>query len=243
MMGDYFSRDYSGGAFVLFGRDHLVSLALILGVCLGLIVFGRRIPTRARPAIRWSMLVLICLCEGSWHVWKLATGDWSVQVMLPLWLCSVTSWTMPFLLVARSQRYYEWAYFMGIIGASMALLTPDLTIYGFPHFRFIEFLLLHGLLIIAVVYMTAVEGFRPTWHSLPRVILAANLYWLFCGVVNPWLGSNYLYTAGKLPTPSLLDVLGPWPWYLLAMEGLGLLFCLLLYLPFALRDGMRHARR
>ena len=131
---------------------------------------------------------------------------------------------------------------MGLIGASQALLTPDLTIYGFPHFRFIEYFSLHGLLILAVVYMTTVEGFRPTWRSLPRVILIANLYWVFCGLVNPLLGSNYLYTAGKLPTPSMLDLLGPWPVYLVAMEGLGLVFCLLLYLPFVIRDG-RAARQ
>jgi hypothetical integral membrane protein (TIGR02206 family) len=156
--------------------------------------------------------------------------------MLPLWLCSVTSWTMPLLLVFRSRRYYEWAYFMGILGASMALLTPDLSIYGFPHFRFIEYFTLHGAIIAAVVYSTAVEGFRPTWASLARVLVIANLYWLFCAWVNNQIGSNYLYTRGKLPTPSLLDVLGPYPWYLLVMEILGIILCVGLYLPFALRD-------
>jgi hypothetical integral membrane protein (TIGR02206 family) len=81
--------------------------------------------------------------------------------------------------------------------------------------------------------MTAVEGFRPTWRSLLRVFVVANLYWLFCAVVNSLIGSNYLYTHGKLPTPSLLDWLGPHPWYLLWMEVIGILLCVLLYLPFA----------
>ena len=228
---------------MLFGRDHLMGLAWVAVICLLIVLFRRHFSEPARPVVRWSLLVLIYACEGSWHLWKLANGDWNTQVMLPLWLCSVTSWSMPLLLLARSQRCYEWAYFMGVIGASQALLTPDLMIYGFPHFRFIEFISLHGLLIIAVVYMTAVEHFRPTWRSLPRVILAANVFWLFCGLINHWLGSNYLYTAGKLPTPSLLDWLGPWPWYLLVMEGLGLVFCLLLYLPFAIHDGLLKRRK
>lgn len=220
----------------MFGRDHFLGLAAVAGICLLIVLFRRQFRQQSRPYIRWGLLLFIYLCEGSWHVWKLVSGDWTIQVMLPLWLCSLTSWTMPLLLVARSYRYYEWAYFMGLIGASQALLTPDLMIYGFPHFRFIEYFTLHGLLVIAVVYMTAVEGFRPTWRSLPRVILVANLYWVFCGLINKWIGSNYLYTAGKLSTPSLLDWLGPWPWYLAAMEGLGLLFCLVLYLPFAIHD-------
>lgn len=248
MVSVYFSRDYTGGAFELFGAAHLIALALIAFICLIIYRLRGRFGERSRKYTRWGLLGLIYLCEGSWQVWMLATDQWTVQAMLPLWLCSVTSWTMPLLLIWRSYRYYEWAYFMGIIGASMALLTPDLMIYGFPHFRFIEFFTLHGAIIIAVIYMTVVEGFRPTWKSLPRVFVAANLYWAFCAWVNSQLGSNYLYTHGKLPTPSLLDLLGPHPWYLLSMEGLGILLCLLLLLPFGFRQpqaglGESSARR
>lgn len=235
-MGIYFSRNYTGGAFQLFGPTHLIGLAVVVLICAAVVLFRRRWSPRGRTLTRWGLVVLIYLCEGSWQVWMLLTGQWTIQGMLPLWLCSVTSWTMPILLVARSRRYYEWAYFMGLIGAALALSTPDLTIYGFPHFRFIEFFTLHGAIIVAVTYMTAVEGFRPTWQSLPRVFVVTNLYWLFCSWVNRQIGSNYLYTQGKLPTPSLLDVLGPYPWYLVSMEVLGILFCLLLYLPFAIHD-------
>lgn len=140
------------------------------------------------------------------------------------------------LLIWRNRAYFEWVYYMGLIGASQAILTPDLSIYGFPHFRFIEFFLVHGAIIIAVVYMAAVEGFRPHIKYLPWVILITDLYWLFCGLINPLVGGNYLYTQGKLPTPSLLDYLGPWPWYLVSMELIGVVVCLLIYLPYALMD-------
>ena len=235
-MSQWFAVDYTGGAFVLFGPSHWIALGVVGLACLLVALLGRRFSPRARSWARWGLLILIYACEGSWQVWMLATSRWTIQGMLPLWLCSVTSWSMPLLLVWRSRRTYEWAYFMGSIGAVLALSTPDLTIYGFPHFRFIEFITLHGAILVAVVYMTVVEGLRPTWASLPRVILAANLFWLLCAGVNRLIGSNYLYTQGKLPTPSLLDVLGPHPWYLLSMEALGLLFILLLYLPFAIKD-------
>jgi hypothetical integral membrane protein (TIGR02206 family) len=240
-MPDLFARDYSGGAFVLFGRDHLLGLGLVALVCVAIWLLRERWSERGRRLTRWGLLGVILVSEGSWHVWMLATGQWNIQVMLPLWVCSLTAWTMPLLLIWRSHRYYEWAYFMGIMGAIMALLTPDLMNYGFPHFRFVEFFTLHGTIIVAVVYMTVVEGFRPTWGSLGRVWVFTNLYWLFCALVNSQIGSNYLYTHGKLPTPSLLDVLGPHPWYLLWMELIGVVLALLMYLPFALRD--RAARK
>lgn len=244
MLDQFFAHDYSGGDFVLFGSTHLIALGVVVAACLGVVWLGRRLGETGRRRLRWGLLAVIYLNEGSWQAWMLATGQWTIQQMLPLWMCSLVAWTMPLLLLWRSYRYFEWVYFMGILGASMALLTPDLMNYGFPHFRFIEFFTLHGTLIVAVVYMTAVEGFRPTWSSLPRVWLITNLYWLFCAWVNSQIGSNYLYTHGKLPTPSLLDVLGPHPWYLLAMEALGIILCLLLFLPFAFsrrRDAVKTA--
>jgi hypothetical integral membrane protein (TIGR02206 family) len=232
MISQFFSRDYSGGDFVLFGRDHLISLGLVVIICLAIYTFRNTWNEPAKKVTRWSLLALIYLCEGSWQVWMWAIGSWTIQGMLPLWLCSAISWTMPLLLIWRNPKYYQWVYFMGLIGAAMALLTPDLMQYGFPHFRFIEFMILHSLLIIAIIYMTVVEGFRPAWKSLPGVIIVTNIFWAFCAIVNRLIGSNYLYTQGKLPTISLLDYLGPHPWYLLSMEVIGIILCVLLYLPF-----------
>jgi hypothetical integral membrane protein (TIGR02206 family) len=236
MISDFFTRDYAGGAFILFGRDHLISLTLVAIICMAIYRFRNRWTEPSKKATRWGLLALIYVCEGSWQIWMWAIGSWTIQGMLPLWLCSVTSWSMPVLLIWRSRKYYQWVYFMGIIGAVMALLTPDLMQYGFPHFRFIEFFTLHGAIIISIVYMTAVENFRPVRKSIPWVIVVTNIYWLFCAWVNSQIGSNYLYTQGKLPTPSLLDFLGPYPWYLLWMEVIGIILCGLLYLPFAIRD-------
>jgi hypothetical integral membrane protein (TIGR02206 family) len=237
MTGGLFARDYTGAPFILFGRDHIIALGLLALICLLIYLFRGRWTARDGQVTRWGLFVLIYLCEGSWQLWMWATGSWTIQGMLPLWLCSVTSWTIPLLLVFRNRRYYQWVYFMGIIGASMALLTPDLMQYGFPHFRFIEFFTLHGAIIVAIVYMTVVEGFRPTWASIPRAVIVTDVFWVFCALMNSRIGSNYLYTQGKLPTPSLLDYLGPHPFYLIWMEAIGIALCVVLYLPFAIRDA------
>jgi len=117
-----------------------------------------------------------------------------------------------------------------------ALLTPDAGIYGFPHFRFFQAIISHGSIVTAAIYMTVVEKHRPYWRSLLRVAVGTNVYMLFVGMVNVLLGSNYLFIAHKPETASLMDVLGPWPWYILSLEVIGLAISLLLYLPFALRD-------
>jgi len=68
-----------------------------------------------------------------------------------------------------------------------------------------------------------------------------NIYMAAVGLVNWAIGSNYLFIAHKPETASLLDVLPPWPWYILYIEGLGILFVLLFYLPFAIIDWRKKA--
>lgn len=89
--------------------------------------------------------------------------------------------------------------------------------------------------------MTFVEGYRPTWRSLRRVIVYGNLYALAVFGINLILGSNYLFIMRPADTPSLIDMLGPWPWYILSMEAIAVVLCLLLYLPYALRDRLKHS--
>ncbi len=232
----YFARDYQGAPFVLFGPSHLISLAIVLLINLSWRPLRSRLDEKARRTIRIVLTVILLGGESSWHVWMLATGQWIIRDMLPLWLCSLSVWVSAFMLLKHSQIAYEFLYFMGILGGSLALLTPDMEIYGFPHYRFIEFLMVHGALVTAPLYMTIVEGLRPTWRSIGSIGLIMLPYLGFVTLINFRLGSNYLYTAGKLSTASPLDLLSPWPYYIPEMIGLALLICVLLYLPFAVKD-------
>lgn len=140
------------------------------------------------------------------------------------------------MLITKSYRVYEFMYFMGIAGAIQALATPDLGIYGFPHFRFFQTFISHGLIVTSAIYMTAVEGFRPTWKSMLRVAVWMNIYAGIVYYINTVIGSNYLMINYKPGLPSLLDLLPEWPIYILYMELIGVISMLLLYLPFVVKD-------
>jgi hypothetical integral membrane protein (TIGR02206 family) len=234
-VSQYFAYDYHGAPFVLFGMWHIVALLVIVLINCAMVGF-RKSSEKTRQTVRWTMAIVLWLDEASWHIWNAYWGHWNVQIMLPLHLCSVLIWLAGFMLIFKNYRIYEFAYFLGIGGALQALLTPDAGIYGFPHYRIFQTLISHGMLITSAVYMTTVEGFRPTWKSILRVAVVANVYMVIIYFVNIALGSNYMMINGKPATASLLDLLPPWPTYIIFLELIGLLTSLLLYIPFIIKD-------
>ena len=235
-MGLYFAGDYPGPEFQFLGAAHLITIGVLIALNFWLASF-KNASERTRAHIRWTLAIILWVNEIAWHVWNAAVGRWTIQTMLPLHLCSVLVWLGALMLVTKNQYIYEFAYFLGIAGALQAVMTPDLGIYGFPHFRFFQTFISHGLIITSAIYMTVVEGFRPTWKSMLRVAVGMNIYMVVIYFVNVAIGSNYLMINGRPATPSLLDLLPDWPVYIIYMEALGLICCLLLYLPFIIKDA------
>jgi hypothetical integral membrane protein (TIGR02206 family) len=231
----YFSKDYPGPAFEILGAAHLIALAVIVFLNVYLSTLKKASP-KTRDYARFGMAGILWANEIGWHIWHIAIGDWTVQTMLPLHLCSVLVWTGALMLATKNHAIYEFCYFLGIGGAIQALMTPDLGIYGFPHYRFFQTFISHGLIITSAIYMTIVEGFRPTWKSVWRVFGWMNVYMIVVFVLNLLIGSNYLFIAHKPETPSLIDLLPPWPIYIIFLELIGLLTCLILYAPWAIKD-------
>jgi len=236
-IAQYFAKDYTGGAFVLFDGAHLTALGLIVLLNVFLVWRFKGAPESARHNVRWTIAIILWLNEIGWHIWNAATGQWTLQTMLPLHLCSVLVWVGALALVTKNYRVYEFMYFMGIAGAVQALLTPDVGMYGFPHFRAFQTFISHGLIITSPIFMTLVDGYRPTWGSYGRVVIWMNVYMVIVFVINLLIGSNYLFIAHKPPTASILDMLPAWPWYILYVEAIGLIMCLILYVPYIIKDG------
>ena len=234
-MTELFAASFDGPAFRYFGITHFAALALLFMLNLALISF-KNTSDSTKTNLRWLLGLALLINEIAWHYWNYRVGRWTLQTMLPLHLCSLLVWMGAVMLVTKNHRIYEFMYFMGIGGAIQALATPGLGDYNFPHFVFFQYFLSHGLIITSAIYMTVVEGFRPTWKSMLRVFVWMNVYAAIVYLINIPLGSNYLMINHKPETPSLLDLLPEWPDYILYMQAVGIVTMLMLYLPFAWKD-------
>jgi hypothetical integral membrane protein (TIGR02206 family) len=214
----------------LFGRLHLALLASIAAAAVVVPWLCRRgvLPARAtRLAIGWALLVN----ELGW--WGFRYSHEGVHARnLPLQLCDLTVWLAVAACLTARPAIAEFAYFAGMAGAGMALLTPDLW-SPWPTYPAIYFFAAHGGIVMAVALMAfgGIVRFRPgaVWRSFGWLVA----YALLVGAFNAVFGSNYMYLCRKPASANLLDKLGPWPWYLLPAAAVGLGFFWLLWLPLA----------
>jgi hypothetical integral membrane protein (TIGR02206 family) len=146
-----------------------------------------------------------------------------------------------YVLLRRSYGAFEVAYFWAMGGTVQAILTPDLRT-GFPSPRYIIFFTSHGLVMVGVAFAIGVYQFRPTLRSVGKALAAIVAYAAVIGLLNPLLGTNFLYLQHKPGGASLLDYLGPWPWYVLSLALLTIVSCFVCYLPFAYLEKHRLRR-
>ncbi len=234
-LADFFAENFHGPAFEYLGTTHLAALGALVLLNLILLLF-RKAGGGTKGLIRWLLALILLVNEIAWHYWNYIYGKWTIQTMLPLHLCSLLVWTGAWMLMTKNYRVYEFMYFMGIAGAIQALATPGIGNYNFPHFTYFQYFISHGLIITSAIYMTVVEGMRPTWKSMVRVFVFMNIYAAIVYYINTRIGSNYLLINYKPPTPSLLDLLPEWPIYIVYMELIGIASMLILYIPFAAKD-------
>jgi hypothetical integral membrane protein (TIGR02206 family) len=223
--------------FRMFGAGHAGALVLLL--VLGALVAwaGRTASAAARSRLGRSLGILL-LAYGAVRYLELGLrGLLSWSYSLPLELCH---WVLVACVTAaftRKQLASEIAYFWGFGGTLQAVLTPEL-FEGFPSWEFIQFFWSHGVILLTIVYLVSARDFRPRPRSVLRMMLAVNLYLVIAGTLDLVFGWNYGYLMRPPAQPSLLDYLGPWPWYLLSLELVAVVTFWLLALPWTVSDRM-----
>ena len=223
----------SPSRFVLFGPDHLAVLFLTVAIpaLLVFLVRSRGGERRIQPIAR-GLAVSLVLSQVILMGYVLRLGL-PFREHLPLQLCDWAMFTCVAALLWRHRLAYELTYFWGLAGTLQAVLTPDLE-KAFPDPGFILFFVAHSGIIVAILFLTLGLGMRPTLRSLWRAFLGLQVYAVTTILLNLWLGTNFGYLLRKPARPSLLDYMGPWPWYIASLEVVGLALFFLFYAPFAL---------
>jgi hypothetical integral membrane protein (TIGR02206 family) len=222
----------------LLAAEHLGALLVITVATAISIVAARRRP----GAWLRGLAIVLVIDEVSWWIFLLAGGQPGSQIAysLPLQLCDVAIFIAAAALWTRNQLLIEVAYFWGLAGTIQALLTPDLPQH-FPSYPYFQYYVAHGGVVCAALLL--VFGLRcyPRRWAVAWVGVLTIAYAALVGAVDAVTGANYMYLRAKPPAPTLLDVLGPWPVYILVAGAIGVVLFAILDAPF--RSSTRAASR
>lgn len=225
--------------FVVFSSTHLLTLAVgcfVLGV---LLISARRSQEVGLPLTR-SVLAFLCLTAYGYsqYAWSTCQHALDLDNTLPFHLCDVAAFLAGYALLSRKVWAQELTYYWGLAATLQALITPAL-LYDLPHLTYVSFFVHHFAVVGAACFIPLCDGWRPHetwWRSPARALIWVNFYLIFAGMLNFMLGTNFGFVAHPPENPSLIDHLGPWPFYLISFEVIAGILFILLTLPWCTKN-------
>jgi hypothetical integral membrane protein (TIGR02206 family) len=185
---------------------------------------------RNRTATNYAARLLALLILAAWageYIVDAANGTYAVKYTLPLQLTDVISVTAVIALWTRKRLAVELLYFWSLSASLQALLTPDLG-YNFPSVYYFTYFVYHIGAVVAALMLVFGCGIYPRpWAALK--VFGITLIWAaIAGAGDLITGGNYMYLRAKPVHNSLLNVMGPWPWYIATTAVLALAMLLVL---------------
>jgi hypothetical integral membrane protein (TIGR02206 family) len=226
--------------FHAYSASHLTVIFLTIALPLILALIVHRTKSRfLERSICFAISALLLINYVAYLIVARQFGVAAWQKMLPMQLCD---WAMVVIIVALwtgSRRWLELAYFWGIGGTLQALITPNLR-FGFPDLRFISFFVAHSGIIVGIIFLMLIYGFRPRPMGIFRTIAWTEFYFVIAFTIDLLTDENYGFLLHKPEASSLLSFLSDSrPIYLIEFHLLAWIFFCVLYAPFAIVDLVR----
>jgi hypothetical integral membrane protein (TIGR02206 family) len=131
---------------------------------------------------------------------------------------------------------FELTYFWGLSASAQAVLTPALSAdQDASTFLYWQYFITHSGVVVAALFLAFGLGLTPRRGAVWRVFTATAVWAGMAAIGNAITGGNYMFLSERPETASLLDYMGPWPWYILGSALLALTLFTVLDLPFRRR--------
>jgi len=212
----------------LWSGAHLAAMAVTI-VATALLIAGAR-----RWGKAWSVPVgralAVCILGAfvGEHVTYAVRGEWTIAVNLPLQLTdAVTLASVAALWRPESRLLVELVYFWGLSASLQAVVTPSLG-QPFPDVLFFTYFAAHAGAVAAAGLLVFGACHTPRRDAVWRAYALTAAFAAIAATATVVTGGNYMFLRRKPVRGSLLDLMGPWPVYILVGAIVGLLMFLAL---------------
>ena len=183
-----------------------------------------------------SLLVLLMTLAN--HIILIFIDSWTVTDNLPLHLCSISAIICCFIgFIKKNQILFEFLFYAGIIGGTLSILTPQITLYKELNFFYIMFYFKHASIITIPLFMRFNMKLNLSKNSWLKIFGLINIILFIIIPINNLLSSNYLYVSSppQVNNPLIINNLNKImgiPTYVFYWEIIMISLLLVLYLFF-----------
>ena len=226
--------------FILFGNVHLVTIAIIVlvAVLLPLVCKNQSTSNKSLISKIIAFIILSHVIISPYKDLYLLQNPYDWKEILPIHMCDLSEIFLAAFLLGGPKILYKCAFFWGLAGASMAIITPDIPVIDLDY---AFFMIGHGMIVIGIMYATISLGNRPyakdilTVSAITAFVLLPIVY-----LINLILGepANYWYLIAKPAGASLMDAFPEPPLHLLITTTLAIAMFYLIYIPYAIKDKL-----
>lgn len=224
--------------FILFGTTHIVTIIAITLVSIFLPLIYKT-KSEYQKSIMTKAIAFVIFCHVIISPYKdlyLLENPYNWREVLPFHMCDLSEIFLIFFLLGGPSILYKCAFFWGLAGATMAIITPDIE---FLDLDYAFFMIGHGMIIIGIMYATVALDNRPYAKDIVTVSLITALILLpITYLINYILGepANFWYLMQKPAGASLMDAFPEPPYHLLVTTPLAILMFCLIYIPYFVKD-------
>ncbi|TVY03809.1 TIGR02206 family membrane protein [Mycolicibacterium porcinum] len=221
--------------FTVYGPSHWATIAVFVVGAVVLVWFGRR---QTQPQSRLLGRVLGAVTAAIYvAMFAYTLVPPSIERSVPLRLTDLATVVGAYALWSQRHWAYVLTYYWGLVLSTQALISPVLKSPDFPHYEFLAFWSIHLLVVWAAIDLTWGRGMRPHWRDYRLVVMVTAVWAGVTMAFNGIAGTNYGFLNAKPATASLLDLMGPWPVYVVVASALVAGVWALMTWPWERRSG------
>ena len=227
--------------FVLFGNIHIITMLSILAasVFIPLIYKNKSV---AQKSVMTKIIACIVIAHVVISPYKdlfILENPYNWREVLPFHMCDLSEIFLAWFLLGGPKILYKCAFFWGISGATMAIITPDISNHDLDY---AFFMIGHGMIVIGIMYATIALNNRPYAKDILTVsFITACILLPITYLINLILGepANFWYLMAKPAGASLMDAFPEPPFHLLVLTPLALAMFFLIYTPYFIKDRLQ----
>lgn len=190
----FFRSEPDGYDIEKYGFTHIVLVVIAFMGAILIYRYRDKIKNSNKNILK-IFVVLLFLQQFILYAWYLTSGSFSIETSLPLYDCRVAIICLIYGVFFNNDKSKRIGIYLGFVGSMVALLTPELDKFVFPHYTWISFFVGHTLLLWVSCYIFFVEEIEISFQKYMEVFVFTNILHIAIIIFNRLTNCNYAFLS------------------------------------------------